>query len=94
MSTLAIQSTAQASNGTSYMQNVGRAARALLSALITVPHTAPAARATAQARPAARAAARDDLSLYRLYCLASPYDSVMPNLAQELRVIAGRDDDE
>jgi len=91
MATLTINNPSQVSTGTTYAQNVVRAARALLEALLT-PH------ASAYARPApavrSKAAARDDMSLYRLYCLASPYDSIMPNLAQELNAMACRDDSE
>lgn len=93
MATLTINTSAQSSTGTTYVQNVARAARALFNALMT-PHPG----ATAAARPAAavrtKAAARDEMSLYRLYCLASPYDSIMPNLAQELNAMACRDDSE
>jgi len=90
MSTLTITAPAHVSDGASYMNNVGRAARALLVALLAVPHAAAVA---APAKAEARSTARDNVSLYRLYCLASPYDSVMPNLEQELRVIASRDID-
>ena len=88
MATLTFDTTAQAPIGLTYAQNVGRAARALLAALLTPP-------ADSAARPApavrAKASTSDDMALYRLYCLASPYDSVMPNLAQELKVMASRD---
>lgn len=90
MSTMTITSPADVSNGAGYMRNVGRAARALLVALLAVPHATSAA---APVKAEVRKAARDNVSLYQLYCLASPYDSVMPNLAQELRVMASRDDD-
>lgn len=90
MSTMTIASPVQVTDGTSYMRNVGRAARALLVALIAIPHASTVAAPT---KVETRKAARDDMSLYRLYCLASPYDSVMPNLAQELRVMANRDID-
>ncbi|HYD59959.1 MAG TPA: hypothetical protein VEC35_06375 [Noviherbaspirillum sp.] len=81
MATLTIATPAGATIGSSYAQNVGRAARALLAALFA-----------ADARTETPAKARstsDDISLYRLYRM-SRYDSVMPNLAQELTVIAGR----
>jgi len=93
MATLTVQSPAHAGNGVDYLHNVGRATRALFAAILAVPRPATVATESVEALPVARAADRDDLSLYRLYCLASPYDSVMPNLAQELRVIAGRDAD-
>jgi len=59
-----------------YAKNVGAAARNLVDVLRTVKPTA------------------DDASLYRLYCLASrsnSYDSVSPELVQELRLIAARE---
>jgi hypothetical protein len=75
-----------------YARNIGVAARALVGALLAV---APARRA--DACPAADAAlgkpAVDNISLYRLYCLASrsnSYESVSPAIVQELRLIAGR----
>jgi hypothetical protein len=75
--------TSTSSIGLSYTQNVGRAARALLAALLAV-NARPAT-------PAKRALDRDrELSLRELYRLAAGYDSVMPNLAQELRYIASR----
>lgn len=89
MSTLTITTPAQAIDGAGYLRNIGRAVRGLLAALITVPHKP----AVTQEQVEVRSAERADVSLYRLYCLASPYDAVMPNLAQELRVMAGRDVD-
>lgn len=90
MSTLTINAATPAASGTDYLRNVGRAARALCVAILAVPRTkAPAESAAADAY----VAPGHDLSLYRLYCLASPYDSVMPNLRQELNMIACRDAD-
>ncbi len=81
MATLTIATPAGASVGSSYAHNVGRAARALLAALFAVD-----ARTEKQAKVRA---ASDNVSLYRLYSL-SRFDSVTPNLAQELNFIAGR----
>jgi hypothetical protein len=81
MATLTIATPNGATIGSGYAQNVGRAARALLAALFAVR---PRAEKPAKARRAS-----DDISLYRLYGM-SAYDSVMPNLAQELTVLAGR----
>lgn len=81
MATLTIATPTGAIAGPSYAQNVGRAARALLAALFAVR---PRAEQPAKARRAS-----DDISLYRLYGM-SAYDSVMPNLAQELNAIACR----
>lgn len=86
MSTLTISSPAHA--GSSYAQNVGRAARALLDAILSFRQQ-PAAAAKADG---VRAKTRDTVSLYRLYALSSPYDSLMPNLRQELQAMACRDD--
>lgn len=77
MSTLTIASPAQAA-GQGYLKNVARAALGLLCALLAV---------TPEAR-APKASPRDRLVLYRL---ANQYESLMPNLAGELRFIAGRD---
>jgi hypothetical protein len=81
MSTLTAASPGHADTGSSYAQNVGRATRALLAALFAV-----VPRASASSR-ADRITSRD---LSRLYRMAGQYDSVMPNLAQELRAIAAR----
>lgn len=86
MSTLTVSSPAHV--GSSYAQNVGRAARALLDAILSFRSQ------SAEAKPAVRAKARDTVSLYRLYALSSPYDSLMPNLRQELQAMACRDDRE
>jgi hypothetical protein len=88
MATLTINTTTQAPVGLTYVQNIARAARALLAALLTPP----AARPIPAVRATKKVAARDDMALYRLYCLSSPYDSVMPSLAQELNAMACRDD--
>lgn len=84
MSTATLTSSAS-TNGLSYGQNVGRAARALLAALLAVSPRSPAAQASSKAVPENREA-----SILHLYRLAASYDSVMPNLAQELRAIASR----
>lgn len=88
MSTLVITPANTASAGAGYLHNVGRAARALLAALISVPQTPAPATAKEKVRTADQ-----DVSIYRLYRMAAQYDSVMPNLAQELRVIAARNGD-
>jgi len=92
MATLTVQIPAHAGNGADYLHNIGSAARALFAAILAVPRREPVANEEIDALPVAKAD-REELSLYRLYCLASPYDSVMPNLAQELRVMANRDQD-
>jgi len=66
--------------GLSYTENLGRAARAFLQALLAI---------TPEAKPAA-AEKRDVASIAQLYRLARSYDSIQPNLAQELRAIAAR----
>ena len=89
MATLTMTSPVATSTGSSYTQNVGRAARALLAAILAFNSGA----AAPAARPAqeTQRVQNEDLSLYNLYSLAAPYDIVMPNLAQELRVMASRD---
>ena len=81
MATLTIATPTAGSIGSSYAQNVGRAARALLAALFTVTPRA--------AQPAKAQQAREEVSLLRLYRMSGS-DSVMPNLAQELDMIAKR----
>ena len=77
MSTMTINSPAHVA-GSSYLENVGTAARNLLAAIFAV-------------RPQARAPRKTgEVNLGQLYRLAASYDSVMPNLAQELRTIALR----
>lgn len=86
MSTLTATSPLQADAGQGYVQNVIRAARALLTALFAVAPAAPRASTNAETRSEA-VSSRD---LFRLYQMANQYDSVMPNLAQEIRAIAVR----
>ncbi|OWW19904.1 hypothetical protein [Noviherbaspirillum denitrificans] len=81
MATLTIANPTAGTIGSSYAENVGRAARALLAALFAVT---PRAEQPAQVRQA-----RENVSLYRLYRMSAS-DSVMPNLAQELDMIARR----
>ena len=77
MSTLTAASPVQTTSG--YLSNVGRAAHALVYALFAVtPRTA-----TAESRVMAR-------DLCHLYGIADHCDSTLPNLAQELRMIAAR----
>lgn len=78
MSTLTIASPVHADAGLSYVQNVGRAARALLAALLAVrPH-----------------AEKEEAPVSRRRWLFSQrdesYDYMMPNLTQELAYIAAR----
>ncbi|WP_292932466.1 hypothetical protein [Noviherbaspirillum sp.] len=89
MSALTFGSHAPANAGVTYAQNVGRAARALLAALLAVP--ARKQTAADEAAASARHINGEDTALFRLYRLASPYDAIMPNLQQELMVMAGRD---
>jgi len=84
MATLTIATPAHAGTGAGYVQNVARATRALLAALFAVKPE--------QARNVKARKASEDISVYRLYRMAGSSDSVMPNLAQELAVIAGRDE--
>lgn len=66
-----------------YARNIGQAAVTLLSALFAMPpRQAEAPVTTMRGKPG------DDLSLYRQCCMASPYDAVMPHLADELRCMA------
>ncbi|HEX7636679.1 MAG TPA: hypothetical protein VF427_15570 [Noviherbaspirillum sp.] len=68
-----------------YARNIGQAALTLLSALFAMPpRQAEVPVTTMRGKPG------DDLSLYRQYCMASPYDAVMPHLADELRCMTVR----
>ena len=77
MATMTIASPAQANANLNYVQNVGRAARAFLAALLDVKSH----QAVSQEAPAQRTTwlGRDDTS-----------DFMMPNLEQELICLAGR----
>jgi hypothetical protein len=86
MATLTITSPATVNAGLSYTQNVGRAARALLTALLAITP-----QATERPVQATRRNQRDDMPLYHLYSLAAPYDALMPNQMQELQMMACRD---
>ncbi len=80
-----------ADNG--YFTNLGRAVRSLFAALLAVPVSQPADMTADAASSAVAAKVRkfeDELSLYRLYRLSSPYDSVSPALVEELRFLASR----
>jgi len=90
MATLTITSPATTSTGLSYTQNLGRAARAFLAALLAVT---PGAEVQTASRPvqATRRNQHDNMSLFHLYSLAAPYADLMPNQEQELRMMACRD---
>lgn len=80
-----------ADNG--YFTNLGRAFYSLIAALLAVPSAKSAELTADMAAPAVAAKVRkyeDELSLYRLYRLSSPYDSVSPALVDELRYLASR----
>ncbi|WP_334190108.1 hypothetical protein [Noviherbaspirillum sp.] len=80
-----------ADNG--YFTNLGRALHSLIAALFAVPSSKSDAMSADVAAPAVAAKVRkyeDELSLYRLYRLSSPYDSVSPALVNELRYLASR----
>jgi hypothetical protein len=71
----------------SYAENLGRATRGFLRALLAVrPAAAPVVR-----KQAAVLARRKGADVRKLYRLAAGYDTVSPGLAAELRHIAGRD---
>lgn len=74
-----------------YAKNVGTAARDFVAALLAIK---PADESNAPLPDAGQGApASDELSLYRLYRLASrsdSFDAVSPELANELRLIAAR----
>jgi hypothetical protein len=67
-----------AADSTSYAENVGRAFRSLLAALLAVKP---------QESVSPRAKVRNQLAVFRL---AKQYENLSPNLAAELRYIASR----
>jgi len=87
MSSLVIETSPNAVGG--YLTNVGNAVRSLLAALLAVkPRQAKVVTAAIETRKeTVRAKARNLAQLYRM---ANQYDSVMPNLAAELRSVASR----
>jgi hypothetical protein len=90
MSTIIFDSvshTAPYGQSAGYLSNVARAARGLAAALLAVP---PVAEVTAVAQPEVRSAAKVK-NVAALFRMARQYDSVMPNLAAELRSLAARD---
>lgn len=73
--------------GTSYGENLGRAARSFLAALLAIePAKAEAAVARVSDTEPDRAATAAELQR-----LARKFDAIMPNQAAELRYLAGRD---
>jgi hypothetical protein len=91
MSTLTIARSAPATALQAYAKNVGQAGRSLIAALLAIePHRSAQAAGTAVKAVQTRDKHQSAGSLLRLYGLASQSDSVMPNLAAELRYIASR----
>ncbi len=78
MSTITFSQSASRELNSSYAENVGRAFRSLLAALLAVK---PQQNATP------RATLRNQLAVFRL---ARQYEDLSPNLAAELRYIASR----
>ncbi|MET0963328.1 MAG: hypothetical protein ABWY05_11035 [Noviherbaspirillum sp.] len=78
MSTITFPHAAAHGDSTSYAENVGRAFRSLLAALLAVKP---------QESVSPRAKLRSQLAVFRL---AKQYESLSPNLAAELRFIASR----
>ena len=71
----------------SYGENLGRAARSFIAALLAIDP------ARIEAASAQTAAAQEDKSVTaaELSRLAREFDTIMPNQAAELRYLAGRD---
>ena len=78
MSTITFPQSASREANSSYAENVGRAFRSLLVALLAVKP---------QQKAAPRATLRNQLAVFRL---ARQYEDLSPNLAAELRYIASR----
>ncbi|SNS33849.1 hypothetical protein SAMN06265795_102279 [Noviherbaspirillum humi] len=88
MSTTQFTAGQQFGQPVSYGENLGRAFRAFIAALVAGRPVDASLKAQAVAETSAR---KRVSGLRQLYALASQYDSVSPNLAAELRFIAGRD---
>lgn len=69
----------------SYTDNLGRAARSFIAALLAIEP------ARAGAAPAAAVAEDKAVTAAELSRLAREFDAIMPNQAAELRYLAGRD---
>ena len=88
--TLVTYPNVNADRGYSYGENLGRAARAFLAALLAVEPAKQASKQVAASK--GRLPERDRLKgVEELYSLAKQFDSIMPNQAAELRYLAGRD---
>lgn len=70
-----------------YSENLGRAARSFIAALLAIDP------ARVDAAPALASASKEDKSVTaaELSRLAREFDAIMPNQAAELRYLAGRD---
>jgi hypothetical protein len=77
----------QTSGHDTYAKNLGRAVRVFLAALLAAK---PVDREVVVTRQKMSDRARTK-SIAELYRLAGSYDSISPNLAAELRFIAGQD---
>lgn len=71
----------------SYSENLGRAARTFIAALLAIDP------ARANAAPVLASASKEDkaVTAAELSRLAREFDAIMPNQAAELRYLAGRD---
>jgi hypothetical protein len=91
MSTLTIARPIPTSALHTYVKNVGQAGRLLLATLLAIePHHSAHAAGTAVKAVESGYKHQSAGSLLRLYGVACQSDSVMPNLAAELRYIASR----
>jgi hypothetical protein len=78
MSTITFTQAARGEATSSYAENVGRAFRSLLAAVLAIKPQQPAT---------PRATLRNQLAVFRM---AKQYEGLSPNLAAELRYIASR----
>lgn len=71
----------------SYTENLGRAARSFIAALLAIDPV------RVEAAPALATASKEDraVTAAELNRLAREFDAIMPNQAAELRYLAGRD---
>jgi hypothetical protein len=74
-----------------YLKNVNKTARAFAAALLAIKTEGPLRKVKTSGKArAARLQSHQEVSLLRLYRLATQTDSISPNLIQELQMIAAR----
>lgn len=92
MASITIQHAAHPVSFHTYLNNVGKAGRAFLAALIAFEFApATVAKVSAKAETLEQEKALGKVSMLGLYRLASQTDSVRPDLLDEIRLLAARE---